>query len=581
MTQQITVPTELQERFRFELQYLYGPERGEQTAAELIELLQTQPTGDGRRRLTERDAVVIAYPDHLREQGKAPLKALHDFAGEHLADTVTSIHLLPFCPYTSDDGFSVSDYEAIKPEHGSWEDVRAMGRDFRLMFDFVLNHLSASHEWFQAFLRDEAPYTDYFIVLDPDTDVSSIRRPRTSPLLTPFKTPSGVKHVWTTFSADQIDLNYGNPQVLLDMIKVLLRYVREGAYMIRMDAVGFMWKELGTESIHLPQVHSIVRVFRKVLDAVAPDVRLVTETNVPHAENITYFGQGVREAQLIYNFALPPLMLHTLHSGDATALTEWARTLASPTGTAFFNFTASHDGVGVTPVRGLLPDEDVEAIIETIQHHGGRVSYKSLPDGSTTPYELNVNYLDGLSPASDLLEVRVDRFMVSQAVMLALRGVPGIYLHSLLGSGNWPKGVAELGHNRAINREKLEIGGSGPHALNPAELKDASTRRGKVFGRYRELLAARRSTRAFHPQALQEVLDLGGSSVFALRRATREGDATVLALHNVTSEPVDVSVPDGAWRDLLGERAEVSGAFTLAPYQVAWLGNAGPEGQVP
>lgn len=312
---------QLQERIADLLKAIYGD-------AELlpsIEALIDQANIAPRPTLKQEGPILIAYGDHVQAEGMKPLQALHYFARQHLKGLIDSVHLLPFYPYTSDDGFSVVDYMAVDPALGKWEDVQAIGRDFRLMFDLVLNHTSASSAWFQAFLRGEAPYDQYFATASPDDDLSAVVRPRTHPLLTPFETTSGTRHVWTTFSTDQVDLNYAHPPVLLDMLRILLDYVRLGADYVRLDAIAYLWKTIGTPCIHLPQTHAIVQLMRAVLDAAAPWVKLITETNVPHHENITYFGDGLHEAQMVYNFALPPLLLHSLLVGSAETLSAWLK----------------------------------------------------------------------------------------------------------------------------------------------------------------------------------------------------------------------------------------------------------------
>jgi sucrose phosphorylase len=560
-----------EERIRDELASLYGQRDGEWTARRLFALLAKQPRTPGVRRLTEADAILIAYPDHLRREGLTPLQALGAFAESHLADAVSAVHVLPFHPYTSDDGFAVSDCESVAEQHGTWEDLFAISRRFRLMVDLVLNHVSSQHPWVARYLRGEQKYEHYFFEPPPDYDLSAVRRPRATPLLTPFERPDGDQvQVWTTFGPDQLDLNYREPRVLLEAMRVLLTHVRRDAYLVRLDAVGFVWKESGTESIHQPGAHTIVRLFRHVLDVAAPDVRLVAETNVPHAENVTYLGRGDREAQLVYNFALPPLLVHTMHTGDATALTEWARTLRVPLPSAsFLNFTASHDGIGVTPVRGVLPPADIDRMIARVEDHGGLVSYRARPDGTHEPYELNVSYIDALTAPSASDGERAARFLVSQAIMLALQGVPGIYLHSLLGSRSWPEGVTGPTDRRAINRQKLVIDGDGPDALRLGDLLDPETLRGMVHGPFVRFLRIRRATPAFHPRAPQSVLDLH-TSVFALERWTIDDEQRVLALHNVAPDTAPVKLPGGAWRDLItGER--VVSEMQLAGYRVAWL----------
>jgi len=388
--------------------------------------------------------------------------------------------------------------------------------------------------------------------------------------------------VWTTFSEDQIDLNYAHPPVLLKVLEILLFYVEKGAQLIRLDAIAYLWKEVGTSCIHLEETHRVVKLMRCVLDAVAPGVTLITETNVPHEENISYFGQplpegGTDEAQLVYQFPLPPLVMHSLLTGSARTLSAWAADLEAPPQATFFNFTASHDGVGVMPARGLLSEGEVQALVDATLAHGGRVSYKTNPDGSRSVYELNISYFDALSdPAADeLTEVQVDRFVTSQAIMLALAGVPGIYAHSLLGSQSWQEGVAQTGHNRTINREKLD------RADLERELADPASLRSRVFPAYRRLLDARASDAAFHPEGSQRVLLLD-PAIFCLIRTSPHEDSQVLCAHNVSSQrrvltlqPDALSLPSGTWHDLLaGESYSVSDRgidLSLSPYQVRWL----------
>jgi sucrose phosphorylase len=568
------------ERIRALCAGLYDPPTSEATFERLAAALAAHGTiaPRGRSELTQRDAILITYGDQVREPGTAPLRTLADFCARHLAGVVSGVHVLPFYPYTSDDGFSVVDYRAINPDLGTWEDVDRLGARFRLMFDAVINHISAHSAWFQGFLRDDPKYRDYFVVVEGERDLSQVVRPRTLPLLTRFTTPSGEKAVWTTFSADQIDLNYSSPDVLVEIADLMLFYAARGADFIRLDAIAYMWKQIGTSCIHLPETHRIIQLLRAMLDAGAPHVRLITETNVPHVDNISYFGDGANEAQLVYNFALPPLTLHTFQTGDARALSQWAATLALPSAqTTFFNFLASHDGVGLNPARGILSNAEIDALIARVQASGGLVSYKAMPDGSSAPYEMNVNYLDALSAGARAegggQKAEVDRLVAAHAIMFALVGMPGIYFHSLFGSRGWPEGARELGHNRAINRQKLD------RAQLEAELADADSRRAKVFARLSRLLRARAEQPAFHPFGSQRVIDCG-PAIFALLRTSPDGRSRVLCLVNCSDEDQLVQVP---WRNLLGTnnavRDLVGGArltvhgpsFELGAYEVRWM----------
>jgi glucosylglycerate phosphorylase len=512
-------------------------------------------------------SILITYGDQLHDADHPPLRTLAEVCDTHLRGVVDGIHLLPFYPYSSDDGFSVIDYKQVNPALGDWDDVARVGQHFHLMFDGVINHISAQSEWFKAFLQDDAKYRDTFIVVEDDPDLSQVVRPRALPLLTEFTTPSGVKKVWTTFSADQIDLNYANPDVLLDIIGVLLFYVAHGVELIRLDAIAYLWKESGTACLHLPQTHRVIQLLRAILDEVAPQVLLITETNVPHQDNLSYFGNGHNEAQLVYNFALPPLTLHTFHTGDASTLTQWAASLALPSDeTTFFNFLASHDGIGLNPARGILRDDEITALVDRVTAHGGRVSYKSNPDGSTTPYELNINYFDALSDpnSGEPLDLQIDRFIAAHAIMLSLSGVPGIYFHSLFGSRGWPEGVTLTGQNRAINRQKFD------RAEVERELRDPQARRHQVFNRLKQLLQIRSTSNAFQPQSEQRVLALS-DHVFAVERTSTAEH--VLCLHNVTPQSQTIQL-ESQWHmaaDLVAAQKVAGQTMTLAPYQVLWL----------
>ena len=553
---------------RTKLQRIYGEQIGEQTYRKLLPLLKESAQGElAPLTVTQQDVMLICYGDQLQNEEDPPLAVLHQFLKRHIHPHINAVHILPFYPWSSDDGFSVIDYEDVDPALGDWTHIQALQRDFRLMFDAVFNHISVESEWFAAYRRGEAPYDTFFIDVPPGIDLSLVVRPRALPLLTPVETANGVKQVWTTFSADQADLNYGNPRVLLEMIRILLLYVERGADFIRLDAIGFLWKEVGTTSLHLEQTHLIIQIMRAVLDVVASHVVLITETNVPHEENISYFGDGENEAQLVYQFPLPPLILHTLTAGDATHLTAWAQSLEDVSQrTTFFNFTASHDGIGLRPATGLLSEAEIEALVELTTAHGGAVSYRTDTEVGQSPYELNITYFDAITdPAVTAIDPQtaIDRFIVSQAMMLALAGLPGVYFHSLFGSRNWQAGVRRTGRNRSINREKLDVQDLEHRLADP----DGLTR--KVFDRYLQLINLRAERPAMHPLAPQQILSLD-SRVFAVQRSTSDGKETLLLLHNVTGEAVTVSLPGGSWRHLLFG-TDLQGEVELKPYEVAWL----------
>lgn len=516
------------------------------------------------RRMTEDDAILITYADAILRPDEAPLRTLGSWLRGPLADTVSTVHLLPFYPWSSDDGFSVKDYRAVAPQYGSWDDVHALRRDHRLMFDAVVNHASAQGDWFDRFLRDEAPHRDWFRTEAPGADVAATVRPRTTPLLTPFETVAGRRWGWTTFGPDQVDLDYREPTLLLEIVRVLLAYVGHGAEVLRMDAVTYLWKELGTPSVHHPKTHALLRLLRALLEEAAPWVVLLTETNVPHAENVAYFGGGRDEAQMVYNFALPPLMLHTVASGDTTVLRDWAATLRTPSDeTWFLNFLASHDGIGVRPVEALLPRSAVDALADRTLKQGGGLGRKRNVDGSESAYELNVNYFDALCDPDheERLERQVARFAAAHAVMAALPGVPAVYLHSLLGSRGAPELAARRGVPRAVNRAKLDA------ATVSTELADPRGRRARILAALRTLLRARRGRPAFHPSAPSTVLD-APPGVFTVRRGAE--DRTVTCVQELAGQDATVRVERGG-RELLSGHPVEPGTVPVRPYEVLWI----------
>jgi sucrose phosphorylase len=567
------------------LEPLYGAATAAAVARRISDLLDVwrprlprRAAQRGEFGLTQHDALLITYADQVHEPGVPPLRTLAEFCVRHLKGSVSGVHLLPFYPSSSDDGFSVKDFLAVDPAYGTWEDIARLGADFDLMFDAVFNHVSAQGEWFQRFRADDPEYRDFFITVEGDPDLSQVVRPRALPLLTEFSTATGPTRVWTTFSPDQVDLNFRNPEVLLAAVQALLFYAAKGVRFIRLDAVAFLWKEIGTTCLHRPQTHRIVQLMCAVLDDVAPHVQLITETNVPHADNLSYFGDGTNEAQLVYNFALPPLVLHAMTTGSAEKLTRWAQSLRLPSDrVTFFNFLAAHDGIGLNPVRGILSDAEIDALVRRTLEHGGFISNKDMPDGSRLPYEMNINYLDALSnPAgNEPKEWAARKFLTAHAILLSLRGVPGIFFHSLFGSRGDRAGAEVSDMPRRINREKLD------RARLEAELADAESFRAQVFHGLGGLLRVRAGHPAFAPAAWQRVLE-PDPRVFGVLRGNDEGSGSLLCLHNVSGGSVaimlgEVQAVARTWEPVLGLAGNRlgRGPLTLEPWGTVWLGQSG------
>ncbi|WP_144697586.1 alpha-amylase family glycosyl hydrolase [Fictibacillus phosphorivorans] len=545
------------------LKTIYGEDFSPDYKEEIVKLVEgwREKKWSETAPLSEKNVYLITYGDIIKEEGESTLKTLNKFINEYAADEITDVHLLPMFPYTSDDGFSVVDYREIHPELGNWADIERLSGDYRLMFDFVANHMSKSSKWFQGYLKGEAEYVNYFTPKEDGFDASNVVRPRTSPL---FHEYEGGKTAWTTFSEDQVDVNFKHFPALLEMTDILLDYANRGGTSIRLDAIGFMWKESGTTCIHLPQTHAIIQLWREILEELQLNTLLITETNVPHKENISYFGDGNNEAHMVYQFSLPPLVLHTLTTHDASKLTGWAKSIEKVSDSAtYFNFLASHDGIGMRPTEGILTEEERSSMAKKVLNNGGRVSYKSNPDGTESPYELNINYMDALiNKEEDTSEdMQVQKMLAAHSVLFSVMGVPAVYYHSLLGSRNDYEGLKSSGINRRINRQKFK------YDELVSEL-ETSTRRQKVFTGLKRLIRTRQQETAFSPFASQSILDLG-KQVFSLVRRNEETGETVLFVMNASNKLIDVELPF-CGEDLWSGNS-VEGTVELVPYQFMWI----------
>lgn len=550
---------------------LYGVSKTKELVGDLCHLADAAMPPATRTSQVEQpfqasDVLLVTYGDSLTHEQNAPLAELKRFADANLTRCFSAIHILPFFPYSSDDGFAVSDYGKVRPDLGDWGEVYQLTEHFELMFDLVINHCSREHRWFAQFIAGNGAGADYFITADPKLDYGSVVRPRSTPLLTPVHTANGQQHVWTTFGEDQVDLDFANPQVLLTFVEILLDYVRRGARYVRLDAIGFLWKTPGTNCMSLPQTHAVVKAMRLLLSQVAPDVRLLTETNVPHAENVSYFG-AADEAHLVYQFSLAPLLLYSYLFGDARQFSNWLQSLDTPPpGSTYLNFMASHDGVGLRPLEGLVSSEDIQALVDLTHERGGFVSMRTGSDGTPAPYELNITLFSLFGGRID----DIPAYVGAHQLLLALQGVPAIYIHSLFGSLNDLAAVERTGRTRSINRgrwrrnELLEALASSEHHYRT------------LFGVLKHSLSVRRATAAFSPSARQQVLD--SSATFLILRRWTDADQ-VIVVASFQNDAQQVAWPSALvagdaehWLDLLaGTKFTANTPILLQSYQVCWL----------
>ena len=546
---------------------------------ELIEIMRleavTQPPSPHQNHWNQKDIIMISYGDSLHNPPEAPLSTLYHFLHDQCEGLINSVHILPFFPYSSDDGFSVSDFYEVRESAGNWTDIQKISSEFRLMSDLVINHCSSESQWFNNFINGAGEGYDYFYTTSKDTDISNVVRPRTSPLLKAVDTANGVQHVWCTFSHDQIDLDFRNPSVLKEFCKITRHYLNQGVNIFRLDAVAFLWKTPGTSCLNLANTHEIVRLLRTLIEYADARAMIITETNIPSKENLSYFGNA-NEAHCVYNFSLPPLLLHALITGKSFYLRQWMMSMPpAQDGTAYFNFIASHDGIGLRPVEGILKEEEIDLMIKTMQSFGGHVSWRALDDGLQRPYEINIALFDAMQGTVEGKDTYGEqRFLCAHRIMLALEGIPGIYIQSLLGTQNDHERVKKTGHFRSINRHHW------PYDKLAALLGEKTSHHARIFNAIKNLISIRIAQPAFHPNATQFTLHLG-EQIFGFWRQSSDRKQSIFCINNISHLPATILLSDlnligtHNWHDLLSGTffKDLHDFVKLEPYQSLWLSN--------
>ncbi|WEJ62557.1 sugar phosphorylase [Thiomicrorhabdus lithotrophica] len=524
---------------------------------------------------SEQDVMVITYGDSVVNDSEKPLKTLKKILDRFLKESVSMVHILPYYPYTSDGGFAVSDYEIINPDLGDWNDIGEISQAYKIMADLVVNHCSSEHPWFKAFESGDKKYENYFVQASPEDDLSEVVRPRTTPLLRLTRTPEGDKYVWCTFSHDQIDLNFSNPEVFLEVMRLISMYIDKGASIFRLDAIGFLWKIIGTSCIHLPETHQAIQLMRALIEYRLSDAIIITETNVPKRENLTYFGNG-NEAHMVYNFSLPPLLVNALLTGSAKHLKTWLMSMPpAQLGTTFLNFIASHDGIGVRPAEGILDPEELQNMIHALQSFGAQVSWRTGLNGEKHPYEINIALFDafkGTCEGED--DYQVERMLCAHAIAIALEGVPAIYIHSFFATENDYESLEKTEHNRDINRHQWQ-----EDALTPL-LEDVNSKHYAVLSGLNRLIALRKKHAAFHPNATQFTLHLD-DALFGFWRQSLTRHQSVFVINNVTNQSQTFSLAQlnlidmDEWKEIITDQmiTDLYGEMVLAPYQAVWITN--------
>ena len=515
-------------------------------------------------------SVLITYADSLVGRDEAGLLTLSKVINGHYAALASVVHVLPFLRSSSDGGFAVASHEELEPRLGDWAYLELLSRGRTLMADLVLNHVSASHPWVQQFIRGEEPGLSCIYAPDPGGDWGGVIRPRSSSLFTTLATSSGPRAVWSTFGPDQLDVDWSHPEVLQGFTRLLSRLCAHGVSWLRLDAVGFVWKEEGSSCMHHDQAYRLVRILRRLLEQAHPKGVVVTETNVPEEENLSYLRSG-NEAHLAYNFPLPPLLLEALISQRADLLNHWLKRWPSlPVGTTLLNFSACHDGVGLRPVEGLMDAQRLQRLLEACERRGGLVSHRRLADGGESPYEINISWWSAMAgEGRDGAQWQLQRFLLSQLLVLALPGVPAFYLPALLAQANDLQRFSQSGHRRDLHRPQQQA------EVLERELADPQHPASQVLAGLEQAMAIRRVHSALHPSAAMRVLSDGRSDLVLLERGG--GTRRLWAIHNLTGRRLSLHLASGLqheapqWWDALHQQV-ISGPYLeLEPCAVHWL----------
>lgn len=526
---------------------------------------------------SENTILLITYADSI-SRGLSG-KTLNDFGKfykKYLEKFINSIHFLPFFPSSGDGGFSVKNHNDVDKAYGTWEDIQSLSKKANIMTDLVLNHSSSKGDWYKNFLDDKDPGKNYFYVVDKNYDCSKVVRPRDHDLLTEIELQNKKKFLWCTFSHDQIDLNFKNPDVLLEFIKLILKLSSYGIKIFRLDAVAFIWKQPGTTCLNLSQTHEIIKLLRDIVDQLDKNLIIVTETNLPKQENLSYFGKN-DEAHWIYNFSLPPLIVNTFLFEDSVALTKWSMKMPpAQLGNAYLNFIASHDGIGMRPAEGILSDKEIKKMLQRLKKNGSKFSMRKLSNNEEKVYEANISLFNALQfTDSDLKgKFALKRFIAAHCIILAIEGVPAFYFNSLFATKNDEETFANTGVKRNLNRYKW-------HYSTLVDLiKTNNTIEKNCYEIFKELISIRKIQPAFHPNATQFTLNLD-KNIFAVWRQSRDRKQSIFALTNVSSKTIKLNtnkinlIDDEKWFDLLSQETKITDDqyVKLMPFQSLWITN--------
>lgn len=519
---------------------------------------------------------------------------------------VTYLHLMPLLkprPAPNDGGYAVMSYRQVNPELGSMSDLADLAADLRqngisLCIDLVCNHTAKEHRWAQQAIAGDALYQDYYWMFADRTMPE--RYEQTLPEIFPdFKTGNFTYYekidrwVWTTFNEYQWDLNYANPAVFAEMLEIILFLANRGVEVLRMDAVAFMWKRLGTDCQNQPEAHYLLQAFRALSRIAAPALLLKAEAIVAPDRLIHYLGRGRaanKECELAYHNLFMVLMWSALAERRAVLMTHALQQMPeAPSGCAWITYARCHDDIG-----WAVSDEDAAGVGLSGRLHRAFLSdfYSgrfagSFARGATFQFNPRTGdrrisgamaSLAGLEVAQERqdhreIDLAVRRILLLHNLMFAFGGIPLIYMGDELGLQNDYSYLhhADLaGDNRWIHRPRMDWN-------RAAERYDERSTAAQIFQGLLGLVAARKATPALHAQSRADAVWTGNDHVFALMRHSPRGRVLVVAnmsevLQTVSQLRLEELGFGPPLSDLItGREVTCQPALALGPYKAMWL----------
>ena len=524
-----------------------------------------------KKNISEKTTLIICYGDSVYSEKKKSIKVLQSFFQKKLKDYFNTIHFLPFYPSSSDSGFAVKDHYKVENKLGNWSDIKNFSKSSDVMADMVINHSSARGLWFKNFLKKKEPGKDYFLTIDSKFNISRVVRPRDHKLLKKINIFKKNDYLWRTFSPDQIDLNFRNPSVLIEFIKIMIHLINNGVTIFRLDAIAYLWKENRTKCINLKQTHEIIKLLRNIIELLNIQTTIITETNLPEKENLSYFGKN-DEANWIYNFSLPPLLIHAFLFENSSFLNKWSKNLPNTKNeNCYLNFIASHDGIGIRPTEGLLNEKTLNNFLKRLKKNGSKFSYRKIQNKVKKVYEANITVFDALkkSDYDPKGEFCLERYVSAHAIMISFEGIPALYFNSIFGTANDEAKFIITGNNRDVNRYKWNL----KNITN--KLKNNKTKQNIFYKNITYLLNIRRKQKAFHPNASRLNLNFG-TKIYGFKRISIDKKQTILCITNLSSkiQRVQLNKAYHSWNNLIGSKIEIKNKLLiLKPFETIWLSN--------